>query len=274
VGNNPEGWMVAGKDSAGVDMAACRQLKSDMARVARDADDVVFLTLDLEEGDAAAKAFAAELGVNRFPTQQYYKNGELAWEHVGAGADTLNSIGEGVLYYGGQAGAGQRVSEFIEEINNPIDLENWIASCAMATDKADVPCDKQLAVLDVSLVKDSPQCVHVFPAVLALAKNTEGATRWSRLLGDSSAEATALMKSLNVTQVPTFIFYMDGKEVDRYVGNDRMGVVGKVVDMQRQTGVVVNTQRRRPTLTSAEAREIASKEREKQAKLKARNLFM
>jgi hypothetical protein len=65
----------------------------------------------------------------------------------------------------------------------------------------DVVCEKQLAVLDVSLLNDSPQCMHVYPAVLALAKNTAGATRWARLLGDSGADAKALMKSLNVTQV-------------------------------------------------------------------------
>jgi hypothetical protein len=65
----------------------------------------------------------------------------------------------------------------------------------------DVQCEKQLAVLDVSLLNDSPQCMHVYPAVLALAKNTAGATRWSRLLGDSSPTAAALMKSLNISQV-------------------------------------------------------------------------
>jgi len=65
----------------------------------------------------------------------------------------------------------------------------------------DVVCEKQLAVLDVSLLNDSPQCMHVYPAVLALAKNTAGATRWARLLGDSGPDAKALMSSLNVTQV-------------------------------------------------------------------------
>ena len=45
------------------------------------------------------------------------------------------------------------------------------------------------------------------------------------------------MKSLNITEVPTFVFYAEGKEVDRYVGADRMALMNKVLAFQRSNGV-------------------------------------
>lgn len=272
IGDNPESWMVDGEgDGEGVEMAACVKLKSDLERVARDADDVVFLNMNVEE--PGAKSLAKELGASTFPTQQYYKNGQLVWQHSGAGSETLTSIGEGVLYYGGQAGAGQRASAFIDEVKDQASYNDWMEMCAFPTDKADVACDKQLAVLDVSLLKDSPQCMHIFPAVLALAKNTAGFTRFARLMGDESSDAAAMMTKLGVTQVPTFIFYVDGKEVDRFTGNDRMAVVGKVLDVQMKSGIVVKQEKRSNRMTNEEARALAKSKREQEAKTKAKNLF-
>jgi hypothetical protein len=35
----------------------------------------------------------------------------------------------------------------------------------------DVPCDKQLAIVDIGVDKDAPAgCLHIFPAVLSLAR--------------------------------------------------------------------------------------------------------
>lgn len=57
---------------------ACVALKSDLARVARECPDLVFLNIDATSGNGAA--MAKELGVTRFPTQQYYKNGQMVWQ--------------------------------------------------------------------------------------------------------------------------------------------------------------------------------------------------
>lgn len=57
-----------------------------------------------------------------------------------------------------------------------------------------------LTVVNVSLTGASP-CVHIFPAVLALAKNFVGYASFARLLGDASDEARALTAQLNVVQV-------------------------------------------------------------------------
>jgi hypothetical protein len=53
-------------------------LKNDLARVARECPDLVLLNVDATTG--AGAAMAKELGVTRFPTQQYYKNGNLVWQ--------------------------------------------------------------------------------------------------------------------------------------------------------------------------------------------------
>jgi len=49
--------------------------------------------------------------------------------------------------------------------------------------------------------------MHIFPAIVSLAKNTAGATRWARLIGDASEDAAALMKSMKVTTMETPAFF-------------------------------------------------------------------
>eukprot|EP00239_Pterosperma_sp_CCMP1384_P008308 CAMPEP_0197848022 /NCGR_PEP_ID=MMETSP1438-20131217/7805_1 /TAXON_ID=1461541 /ORGANISM="Pterosperma sp., Strain CCMP1384" /LENGTH=229 /DNA_ID=CAMNT_0043460137 /DNA_START=196 /DNA_END=882 /DNA_ORIENTATION=- len=102
LGDNPDAWSAESEgnhivDGTHVSMAPCVQLKSNIARVARTADDAVFLALRITAEDRQAQDLAKELGVNRFPTFQYYKHHELVWEHVGAGPDARQNVGEGVL---------------------------------------------------------------------------------------------------------------------------------------------------------------------------------
>jgi hypothetical protein len=254
-------------------MASCKQLSASLARIAREAEDVTFLQLDVV-GHEDARALAKELGVHQFPTYQYYKHGELMWEHVGAGAGSHEKIAEGVLYYGNTGAGGMKTTEYIQEVQSAADLEGFLASCAPEQDVAglvapiSVPCEKQLAVVDVSIEKNAPAgCMHIFPAIVSLAKNTAGATRWARLIGDASEDAVALMKSMKVTEVPTFVFYADGKEVDRYSGSDRMALMNKVLQFQRANGVKLPERATRKRMSTAEAKEIAraAREREKAA---------
>mmetsp|Transcript_21666 Transcript_21666/g.36217 ORF Transcript_21666/g.36217 Transcript_21666/m.36217 type:complete len:399 (-) Transcript_21666:181-1377(-) len=272
LGDNPEAWALNANITDGThqSMAACLQMKSNLARVLRDATDVVFLDLPIIAHDPVQTALARELGATRFPTVQYYLNGKLVWQHVGATNQTSEKIGEGVLYYGGQAAAGTNVNQLIEPINAPGDLQDFLDACAMPAEtplgRFDVSCEKQLAVLDVSVLKDSEPCLHVYPAVLALAKNTAGATRWARLLGDSSPEAYAMMQQLNVTSVPTFILYSEGKEVSRYTGSDRKVLMNTVLEFQAAQGVNLPQRAPRKRMTNAEARAIAKEARETQKK--------
>ena len=266
-----------GGDSAwsGADakMESCRQLSASLARIAREAKDVTFCSINVV-GHEDSRALARELGVQQFPTYQYYKKGELIWEHVGAGAGSHEKIAEGVLYYGNTGAGGMKTTEYITEIESKAGLESFLEACAPEQDvegfsaPVSVPCDKQLAIVDVSIEKNAPAgCMHIFPAIVSLARNTAGATRWARLIGDKSAEATSLMKDLKVEEVPTFVFFADGKEVDRYTGADRLALINKVLEFQRYNGVRLPERATRKRMSTAEAKEIAraAREREKAA---------
>lgn len=251
-------------------MASCKQLSASLARIAREAEDVTFLKLEVV-GHEDSRKLAQELGVHQFPTYQYYKHGELMWEHVGAGAGSHEKIAEGVLFYGNTGAGGMKTTEYVSELSNQDDLDQFLAACAPEQDNPgftaplNVACDKQLAIVDVSVEKNAPAgCMHIFPAIVSLAKNTAGATRWARLVGDSNEAADALMKSLNITEVPTFVFYAEGKEVDRYVGADRMALMNKVLAFQRSNGVKLPERAPRKRMSTAEAKEIARAARERQ----------
>ena len=69
----------------------------------------------------------------------------------------------GVLFFGDTAARGEKASTYVQELTSRAGLEAYISSQG-----PDV-----LTVVDVSLNNADP-CIHVFPAVLALAKNMEG----------------------------------------------------------------------------------------------------
>jgi thioredoxin-like negative regulator of GroEL len=245
-------------------MEACRALRDSLQRVARDCENVSFVVLE-GDADAAARALSAELGVSAFPTVQYWRAGRLLWQHAGALGGS-EALGEGVLFYAGAAGGGAKATDYIEELGNASDLESFVTACAAAQEGVrgvtlEVPCEKQLAIVDVSLGKDSPGCVHIYPAVLALAKNTAGAVRWSRLLGDSSPAAADVMAKLNVTKVPTFVFFADGKEVGRYAGADRGALMATVLEEQSKLGFQLPSAPVRKRVSIAEAKAIAAEAR-------------
>jgi thioredoxin-like negative regulator of GroEL len=93
-----------------------------------------------------------------------------------------------------------------------------------------------LCVVDVCLTSAAP-CVHIFPAVLALARSFGGYAAFARVLGDESAELKALMGELGVLEVPTFLFYRAGQPVGRHVGSSRGDLIGKILEQQAAAGI-------------------------------------
>ena len=77
-------------------------------------------------------------------------------------------------------------------------------------------------------------CVHVFPAVLALARNFVGYAAFARLLGDDSPQ---LLAELDIKEVPTFLFYRNGQEVGRHVGSSRGDLIGHILGQQAALGI-------------------------------------
>lgn len=248
----------------------CRQLSASLARIAREADNVVFLRVEvLESGDT--RQIAKELNITKFPTYQYWKNDDLMWQHVGAGAGVAAELSEGVLYYGGQGAAGLNVRDYVTEINSRNDLGNFIESCAAPTGPLpgfdaglDVPCDKQLAIVDIGVDKDAPHgCLHIFPAVLSLARNTQGFTRWARMAIDKNAETADIAREFGIDTVPSFVFMADGKVVDRYSGSDRVELMNHVLAFQKANGIRLPERGAKRRMSTAEAKEIARAARDR-----------
>lgn len=95
-----------------------------------------------------------------------------------------------MLFYGDIAANNVRASDHVEEIASRAELDTWLAKTS----------EHELSVLNISLRSATP-CVHIFPAVLALAKNMVGYAAFSRLMADSSDEARKLAQEFKVTQV-------------------------------------------------------------------------
>ena len=215
-------WRADADAAAAAALARCVAIKHTFARTARDCPDAVFLELDAGTGSGAAAA--AELGVTTLPTVQFWMKGTKVWEHAGSN-DMERDIGEGVLFYGDVAGEGLKPSSYVTEIKDRAGLDALIEGRP-----------SELVVLDVSTTT-AAACIHIFPAVLALARNFKGYAAFGRLLADASVPASALTQELRVTDVPTFIFFKGGKEVGRHVGSSRGDLIGQILSIQSAAGV-------------------------------------
>lgn len=131
-----------------------------------------------------------------------------------------------MLYYGDTAGGNVKASTFVSELKSRADFDAFITEQDASV----------LTVVNVALTSATP-CVHVFPAVLALAKNFVGYAAFGRLLGDEGEEGRALMAELNIIEVPTFLFYRSGKEVGRHVGSSRGDLIGQILAQQGALGI-------------------------------------
>jgi hypothetical protein len=67
------------------------------------------------------------------------------------------------------AGGGVHASDFVTELHNQADVDRFVAQ----------QDDKVLTVIDVSVSNAAP-CIHIFPAVLALARSFKGFAAFGR----------------------------------------------------------------------------------------------
>ena len=58
----------------------------------------------------------------------------------------------------------------------------------------------------MALTSASP-CIHVYPAVLALARNFAGFASVARVMGDGCPEGEQMLRDLKIVEGPTFLFY-------------------------------------------------------------------
>lgn len=204
------------KDDRKKALEPCLRMKHVFQRTARDCPDVTFLALDADSEEG--QEICDELGIEVLPTLQFYQGGQKVWEHRGV-SQMDQDLGEAVLYYGDTAAAGVRASAYVRDLHSREDLEAFVSGQP----------ERVLTVVDVSLTSAAP-CVHIFPAVLALAKNMgPDYAAFARLMGDESAETQALLRELNILEVPTFLFYRNGQPVGRHVGSSRGDLIGQIL---------------------------------------------
>lgn len=140
-------------------------------------------------------------------SRRYWKNGDILWQTVGAAASGF-ALGENLLFFGGRdSKTGESTVGLVDELHNESELAAFFEACAAPQENlrgvtVAALCEKQIAVVNVSMGKNSPGCVHIYPAVVALAKNTAGAVRWGRLLADSSPKTTEMMKNMKARWPP------------------------------------------------------------------------
>ena len=163
------------------------------------------------------------------------------------------------------------MSDYITECKSFAELDAFIMSCAPPQRYHDgfegelsVDCDKQLAIVDIGVDKDAPHgCLHIFPAVLSLARNTQGFTRWARMAIDKNAETADIAREFGIDTVPSFVFLADGKVVDRYSGSDRVELMNHVLAFQKANGIRLPERGAKRRMSTAEAKEIARAARDR-----------
>jgi len=72
--------------------------------------------------------------------------------------------------------------------------------------------------------------MHIYPAVVALARSFKGYANFARMVGDFDADMEKMMVEKNILEIPTFIFYRNGEEVDRFVGSSRGDLIGQILE--------------------------------------------
>eukprot|EP00882_Tetradesmus_deserticola_P001349 GHRQ01001460.1.p1 GENE.GHRQ01001460.1~~GHRQ01001460.1.p1 ORF type:complete len:332 (+),score=120.08 GHRQ01001460.1:133-1128(+) len=204
-------------------LAPCQGIKHTFARIARECPDVKFFSLSADDPDAGP--LLDNLGIEVVPSVQFWKAGRLLWEHRGV-SQLEQDLGEGVLYFGDSAAGGVKGSEHVTELHSREDLVSFVSSQE----------ERVLTVVNLSISGADP-CIHIFPAVLALARSFKGYAAFGRLMGDENSSTQAVLQAYNILEVPTFLFFKNGKEVGRHVGSSRGDLIGKILQVQSEYGV-------------------------------------
>eukprot|EP00889_Picochlorum_renovo_P000412 jgi/Picre1/27442/NNA_000409.t1 len=187
------------KDDQRKALEPCQQLKHTFQRTARDCPDVEFLMVEAESENGETSAITS---------------GWMCFHLFNSGEKERNCNNE-------------KASTYITDLESRAELDEFVSA---GED------DKMLVVIDVSLSDASP-CVHIFPAVMALAKNFTGMAKFARVMGDSTDDFKQFMADENITQVPTFLFYRGGKMIGRHVGSSRGDLIGQILKMQNAAGI-------------------------------------
>ncbi|GAX85789.1 hypothetical protein CEUSTIGMA_g13204.t1 [Chlamydomonas eustigma] len=219
-------WGRITKDVHTESLDQCVRIKHTFQRIARDCSDSVFLEHVVDEEPEPESAQLLEhLSIDVLPTLQFWKHGKKIFEHKGA-QNMDADMAEGVLYYDGAMAEGQKAGSYVKEIKNLDD----------ATQFTQAGDELILQVLVLAKTTSTP-CMHMYPAVVALAQNFKGFASFARLIVDSGEEAQAAASALRVAECPSFIMFRSGKEVARYNGQSRTELISKILEIQQNADI-------------------------------------
>eukprot|EP01025_Chloroclados_australasicus_P006803 TRINITY_DN12168_c1_g1_i2.p2 TRINITY_DN12168_c1_g1~~TRINITY_DN12168_c1_g1_i2.p2 ORF type:complete len:247 (-),score=34.52 TRINITY_DN12168_c1_g1_i2:429-1169(-) len=216
-------WKLDEKQVKQKQLDECKKIKHRFQRTARECPNTIFL--EVEADTDGGQELCDRLGIDIVPTLQFYKRGQLLWEHKGA-LHMEQDLGEGILFYGDQGAQGLKPSDFVTEIKSRQEFEEFVSQ----------KDDKVLNCVLVSLTSASP-CVRIYPAVVALGRSFKGYVNFARMMGDDNDEMQKVMGEKSILQVPTFMFYRNGEEVHRHVGSNRGDLIGQILEQQAKYGI-------------------------------------
>ncbi|KAG6553115.1 hypothetical protein Mapa_005453 [Marchantia paleacea] len=195
--------------------ANSRRIYPAMVELSKSCQDVVFL-LVLGDETEGTKELCLRAGVENVPHFVFYRNQEKIHEEKGVSPDTLEGD---VLYYGD-------INAPIHQVKTKQDFDVLLKEHAS---------DSKLVVVDIGLKSCGP-CVKVYPTVVKLAKKLADSTIFARMHGDENEDCMDLLRTMDVVEVPTFLFIRDGKPLGRYVGSGKGELIGEIL---RYNGVRV-----------------------------------
>lgn len=183
-----------------------------MVDLSRRCGDVDFILVMGDESEETRELCRRE-GVDKVPHFSFYKGMERLHDEEGIGPDQL--MGD-VLYYGDN-------HSLVEQLHSRWEVEELVAKCKE---------EGKMLVLDVGLKHCGP-CVKVYPAVIKLSKTmADLAVVFARMNGDENDSCMQYLRDMDVVEVPTFLFFREGKLSGRYVGSGKGELVGEILRYQ------------------------------------------
>lgn len=211
----------SGLQDGKMDPTMCVDLRDKLEVVAAEVPDITFVSVEVP---SKSERICREMGVTTLPCLQFYSGNVKVFQHDGF-HKLSEELGEGVLYYGGAAAGNQKASDWVADLHTREELQAFLAQ-----QPAEV-----LAVVDVSTYMCEP-CMHIYPAVLQMARSFVGYAGFARLIGEEDGVYEKLLEELRIAEVPTFLFFKSGKEVGRHSGDSRELIV-KIIGIQQQYGI-------------------------------------
>lgn len=203
-------------------MDVCAGIRHSYVEMAADSPDSRFLAVMEEESNPTD--IARSLGISVFPAVVFFKHGRVVWQSYGSDG-MYSDMAEGLLYFGGAHMDRKDSVDCVSELHSINDVNQFVEAETTA----------KLKMLMVTANLCSP-CVRIYPSYVTLAMNFRDLVDFGRVDVEDE-KMTALCEKLRIREVPTFISYCGGKEVDRLVSGNRGDLIGHLLGLSMKFGI-------------------------------------